>query len=169
MVEHFDGFVEAAGAGLFFFRFGDPAAVFLAVGVAELLEDGQEFFFPEERGEVRGDFEGSDFFVRPELDVDRVAGLFAELFADGFRNMQHVLRHSVGDERAGAGHAIEGGLDGNFAFGAEFLLDVVGEENIGATTGGGLDGRSEFVFHHGAYFAGFWAAAQVFRRKRGDE
>jgi hypothetical protein len=56
-----------------------------------------------------------------------------------------VLGFAVGDQGAGVGDATDDGLDGDFGFGGEFLLGVVGEEDVGSSAVGGFDFGLEFV------------------------
>jgi len=77
------------------------------------------------------------------------AYVFAGLLADCFRDVEHVLRLAVGGQGAGVGDASDDGLDGDFGFGGEFLLGVVGEEDVGSAAVGGFDFGLEFVGFHG--------------------
>jgi hypothetical protein len=97
-----------------------------------------------------GDLDDTRFFVLLDSDFNHVARAFADLFANRLQQTKHVLWMAVLDEGAGIRETVEGGFDGNAAFGGEFLFGVVGKEDVCSATVAGLDLCLEFVFLHSA-------------------
>jgi hypothetical protein len=153
LAKHFDGFLEPGSAGFFFLCFGDPAAILLAVGIAERVEEGSHAVFLHQADESGGHFDGAFSFVLPDRDFDSVAELLAGLLADGFEDAEHVLLSAAPHKGARVGDAVKGRFDGHPVFRAKFLFDVVREDDESSAARAGFDLCGELIFPHGEYSA----------------
>src|ERR1035438_163604 len=147
--QHFSSFRHAHLARLFLFCFCDPAAVFLAMGVAEFPEHCHQALLLEQLRELGRHLNGAFGIVAFENNGYSVAGTFADLLADGLEQGEHVLRATVFHHGAGIGNAVEGNFHGYLAAGTELLFDIVGKEHAGSSATGCFNGGFEFVLLHG--------------------
>src|SRR5690242_1216370 len=86
--------------------------------------------------------------IFPNFDLYPVADIRSDLVPYRFENAEDVLRMSVFDERAGIGHAIEGGLYRHLTFRAKLLLDIVREQHVRSAPIAFFDGGCELVLFH---------------------
>jgi hypothetical protein len=146
--EHLNRLRKTIKSSHFPLSFSNPAAVFLAVGVAELLEECEQPFLPQLLCEFGWHFDGSDCLVLPNNHFDGIAGALANLFANRLEDMKHVASIPALHERSAVGHIVEGGFYGHRSPGPEFLFNAVWKNYSSATANAGLNGRFEFVFLH---------------------
>src|SRR5436309_4269164 len=146
--EHLHGFLESSYACFCFFCFSDPAAVLLAVCIAEFFKSGQQGFFLQHVSEIRRNFDRAYSFVLPNLDLHGVARLLTDFLADRLKEAEYMSRMTIFQKRSLVRHTVECSLYRHVAFGAEFFFDIIRKKYECSSAGPCLNLRFEFVFFH---------------------
>src|SRR3974390_1957475 len=149
--EHPNGFREARLSRFLSFRIADPAAVFLAVRVAQLFKRRKHAFLLHQLRELRWHLNGPHRVVALDDNLDSISRALSDPLANCLEDWEHMLRTPILHHGSGVGHAVERHLYRHVSSGAEFLLCVVWEQHARPATAGRLDCGFEFVSPHRSY------------------